>query len=110
MERARKAGVAIAAGSDMWFLWPEKTRGQATLLELEGLVAEGMTPAEALRAATITAAELLGWQDRVGEIAAGKLADIIALDGDPLQRIGDLQSVRFVMKGGVVVRSEYVAK
>jgi len=110
MERAAKAGVAIAAGSDMWFLWPEKTRGQATLLELEGLVEEGMTPAEALKAATITAAELLGWQDRVGEIAAGKFADIIALDGDPLQKISDLQFVRFVMKGGAVVRSEYVPR
>lgn len=65
----------------------------------------GLTPIEAIRAATVTAAELMGWQDRVGSIAPGKYADIIAVPGDPLSDISVLRNVQFVMKGGDVVKN-----
>jgi imidazolonepropionase-like amidohydrolase len=106
LRRASSAGVKIAAGSDMWFLWPGRTRGQATLLELVGLVERGMSPADALKASTITAAEMMGWQDRVGSIEAGRLADIVAVKGDPLADVAVLQKIGFVMKGGEVVRND----
>jgi len=63
-----------------------------------------MTPIEAIRTATLSNAELIGWQDRVGAIEAGKYADLIAVQGDPLRDINALQNVRFVMKGGRVVK------
>ena len=55
---------------------------------------------EAIRVATLSNAELIGWQDRVGAIEAGKYADLIAVEGDPLRDIHALQNVKFVMKGG----------
>ena len=64
----------------------------------------GMTPAQAIRAATVTASELLGMQGQVGTIEVGKYADIVAVPGDPLKDITVLQKVDFVMKGGVVVK------
>lgn len=106
LQRALKAEVRIAFGSDMIFAFPGKTRGQASLLVLEALQSEGLAPLECVRAATVNAAELLGWQARIGTIEQGKLADIIALDGDPLKDISELQRVRFVMKGGVIVKDE----
>jgi imidazolonepropionase-like amidohydrolase len=63
-----------------------------------------MTPLEAIRTATLSNAELVGWQDRVGAIEAGKYADLIAVEGDPLRDIHALQNVSFVMKGGRVVK------
>lgn len=66
----------------------------------------GMTPAQAIMSATSLTAELLGWEDQVGEIAAGKYADIIAVHGDPLADISELEDVDFVMKGGVVYKSK----
>lgn len=102
--RARNAGVRLAAGSDMWFRYPEKTRGQATVIAFEGLQEAGFSPAEVLRAATLDAAKVMGWEDRVGSLEAGRFADLIAVDGDPLAGVGALHGVRFVMKGGVVVR------
>lgn len=104
--RARKAGVRIAAGSDMWFRYPEKTRGQATVIAFEGLEEAGLSPAEVLRAATVDAAKVMGWEDRVGSLQAGRFADLIAVDGDPLATVSALHGVRFVMKGGVVVRGK----
>ncbi len=65
----------------------------------------GMTPAQALRTATTTNAELIGWADRVGTIEKGKFADLIAVAGDPLADITEMQRVKFVMKGGQVVRN-----
>ena len=62
----------------------------------------GMTPAQAIRAATVTASELLGMQNQIGTIEVGKYADIVAVPGDPLKDITVLQKVDFVMKGGVV--------
>lgn len=106
LERALKAGVRIAAGSDVFFVYPGKTRGQASLLMLETLRIEGMTAFDCIRAATVNAAELLGWQDRIGAIEAGKLADIIAVEGDPLKDLSEFQRVRFVMKDGYVIKDE----
>jgi len=109
MDRARKFGVKMVAGSDMWFRYPGKTRGQATLLTLDAMQEYGIPPSEVLRDATFNAAELLGWSDRVGTLTAGKFADLIALDGDPLKDVNELNKVRFVMKGGTVVRDEFHA-
>ncbi len=64
----------------------------------------GMTPAQAIRSATVVSAELLGWEDRIGQIAPGMYADIVAVDGDPLADVAELEDVDFVMKGGVVYK------
>ena len=64
----------------------------------------GMTPAQAIQSATTVSAELLGWEDRVGRIAPGMYADIIAVNGSPLEDIRELEDVDFVMKGGVVYK------
>jgi imidazolonepropionase-like amidohydrolase len=66
----------------------------------------GMTPAEALRAGTMNGAELLQWQDYVGSITKGKFADIVAVSGDPLADISETQRVKFVMKGGEILRND----
>jgi imidazolonepropionase-like amidohydrolase len=68
------------------------------------MVKYGMTPVQAIRSATLTAAELLGMQDKLGTIEAGKYADIVAVPGDPLRDVTDLEKVNFVMKGGVVYK------
>ncbi len=107
IDRARKFGVKMVAGSDMWFHYPEKTRGQATLLTLDAMQKYGIPPAEVLRDATLNAAELLGWTDRVGSIAPGRFADLIALDADPLRDVNELNKVKFVMKGGAIVRDDF---
>jgi len=65
----------------------------------------GMPPADVIRAATVNAADLLGWQDRVGALEAGKFADIIAVSGDPLTDATELEKIQFVMKGGEVVKN-----
>jgi imidazolonepropionase-like amidohydrolase len=97
--RAWRAGVPIAMGSDAVLgMFGENTR------ELEWFVAAGLTPAAALRAATADAARLLGEQERLGRIAPGFAADIIAIAGDPLADIRAVtRRVRWVMKGGEVV-------
>nr|XP_061812198.1 uncharacterized protein LOC133603063 [Nerophis lumbriciformis] len=66
----------------------------------------GMTPAQALQSATSVSADLLGWADRVGEISPGRYADIIAVDGNPLEDISEMEDVTFVMKGGIVYKGE----
>jgi imidazolonepropionase-like amidohydrolase len=103
LKRAMKFGVPIAAGSDMYLSMPGKTRGQASLLVYEAYQQSGMTPMEIIHAATRNAAELLGMQDRVGTLETGKLADIIAVPGDPLQDVKALEHAKFVMKGGTVI-------
>ena len=98
--RAMKAGVKIAFGTDAggfaWTVNPAK--------EFAYMVKWGMTPAQALRSATTAAAELLGWSDQVGSIEAGKFADIVAVPGDPLADVSQLEKVDFVMKGGKVYK------
>jgi imidazolonepropionase-like amidohydrolase len=99
--RAMKAGVKIAFGTDAggfdWKVNPAKEFGY--------MVKWGMTPGRAIQAATASAAELLGMQDKVGTIEAGKLADIVAVPGDPLKDVTLLEHVDFVMKGGKVVKA-----
>ena len=70
------------------------------------MVKYGMTPAQAIRAATSSAADLIGHAQDVGTIEAGKYADIIAVDNDPLADVRSLEHVSFVMKGGVVYKNE----
>jgi imidazolonepropionase-like amidohydrolase len=72
--------------------------------EFEALVRGGMSPLEAIRAATVNAATLLGWQEQAGAIEGGKFADVIAVEGDPLKDISEIRRVRFVMANGVVVK------
>ena len=71
------------------------------------MVKLGLTPLQSIQAATTNAADLLGWSDKIGTLEAGKWADIIAVDGDPLQDVTTLEKVKFVMKGGQVVKNEY---
>lgn len=103
--RILKSGVKFTTGSDMWFDYPGKTRGEATALMFGALKELGMSPADVVRAATVNAAESLGWQDRIGTVEPGKLADIIAVAGDPLVDVTQLEHVQFVMKGGEVVKN-----
>jgi imidazolonepropionase-like amidohydrolase len=97
--RAHRAGVRIAMGSDaVYWMFGQNTR------ELGWLVQAGMTPAEALESATVNGAELLGMADRLGRVAPGYWADIVAVEGDPLGDVDVvIEGVRWVMKGGVVV-------
>lgn len=106
LRRAKKLGVPIAAGSDMYFTMPGMNRGQASLLVYEAYAEAGLTPMEIIRAATNNAAELLGMQKMIGTIEVGKLADIIAVPGDPLKDVRALEHAKFVMKGGAVVKSQ----
>jgi imidazolonepropionase-like amidohydrolase len=106
LQRAKKMGVPIAAGSDMYLSMPGKNRGQASLLVYEAYAEAGMTPMEIVQAATRNAAELLGMLDRIGTLEPGKLADIIAVPGDPLKDVKALEGAKFVMKDGTVVKNE----
>src|ERR1700732_3363410 len=106
VQRVMKSGVKFAAGSDMCWYYPGKTRGQATATMFPTLQKSGMPALDIVRAVTTNAAEMLGWQDRVGSIEPGKFADLVAVDGDPIADITELERVRFVMKDGQVVRNE----
>ena len=76
-------------------------------LDFEALVKRsGMTPARVIQSGTIVNAEVMGWQNDIGSITKGKFADLVAVSGDPLADITELQRVRFVMKGGKVVRHD----
>src|SRR5580692_927406 len=74
--------------------------------EFEWLVKHGMAPAKAIQLATMVDAEAMGWQNDIGSLEKGKFADIVAVSGDPLKDISELQRVKFVMKGGKVVRND----
>jgi imidazolonepropionase-like amidohydrolase len=106
VQRVLKAGVKFAAGSDMCWFYPGKTRGQASVSTFHNLHDAGMPPLDVIRAITVNAAEMLGWQDRIGAIEAGKFADLVAVSGDPIADITELERVRFVMKDGQVVRND----
>ncbi len=99
--RAFREGVKVAFGTDA-AVYPHGLNAH----EFAVMVKLGMTPLTAIQAATINGADLLGWSDRVGSLEPGHFADLIAVDGDPLQDVTVLQNVRVVMKGGVVVKEE----
>jgi imidazolonepropionase-like amidohydrolase len=106
LARAIKAGVRIAAGSDLYYQVPGRTRGQASLAVFRSYAAAGMSPLQIVRAATADAAELLGTREKIGVLEGGAAADLVAFDGDPLSDVTELGRARFVMKGGQVVRDE----
>jgi len=106
VQRVVRSAVKFAVGSDMCWFYPGKTRGEASATMFTALRKAGMPPADILRAVTASAADMLGWADRVGAVEPGKFADLVAVAGDPLADIGELEHVRFVMKGGQVVRND----
>jgi imidazolonepropionase-like amidohydrolase len=98
-QRAAKAGVKIAYGTDAG-VYPHGWNAK----QFAHMVRWGLSPMQAIQAATVNAAELLGWSDRVGAIEPGRFADIIAVEGDPLADVTMLERIGFVMKGGEIVR------
>lgn len=105
VRRALQMGVKIALGTDA-AVYPHGNNA----LEFVLMAADGMPPAQSLRTGTSSAAELLGLADKIGTLEPGKLADIVAVPGDPLQDIRATQSVLFVMKEGVVYRNDRAQK
>jgi imidazolonepropionase-like amidohydrolase len=97
--KAHEAGVRMAFGTDAG-VYPHGNNGK----QFAYMVQYGMTPMEAIQAATVNAAELLGWPGDVGAIESGSYADLIAVRGDPLEDIRELEDVRFVMKGGEIFK------
>jgi imidazolonepropionase-like amidohydrolase len=93
------AGVPVAMGSDTG-PFPHGTQAREFIL----MVKYGMTPLASLQAGTLNGAKLLGWQGELGALKADYLADVIAVAGNPLQNINAVESVTFVMKGGVVYK------
>ncbi len=102
-KKAFQSGVKIGMGTDA-AVYPHGLNAHELGVYVNKL---GMTPLQAIQTATINDADLLGWSDKVGTIEPGKWADIIAVDGDPLMDVTILQHVKFVMKGGNVVKNEY---
>jgi len=101
--KAIKKGLKIALGTDAGgFDWKKVNQAK----EFEYYVQYGMTPMQAIRTGTSVAAELLGWSDKAGTIEAGKWADLVAVSGDPLKDISELQRVKFVMKAGALYKNE----
>jgi imidazolonepropionase-like amidohydrolase len=101
--KAIQKGVKIALGTDAGgFDWKKVNQAK----EFEYYVQCGMTPMQAIRAGTSVASELLGWSDTAGTVEAGKWADLVAVSGNPLKDITELQKVKFVMKGGVIFKNE----
>jgi len=98
IETAFKAGVKVAFGTDA-AVYPHGLNAR----EFAVMVKLGLTPMQSIQAATVNAADLLGWSDRVGAIEPGRFADIIAVPGDPTTDVTQLEHPSFVMKGGVVV-------
>lgn len=101
-KKAFAAGVKIGFGTDA-AVYPHGLNAH----EFAVYVRLGMTPLQAIQTATVNDADLLGWSDKVGTIEPGKFADIIAVDGDPLADVTTLERVKFVMKGGDVVKNGY---
>jgi imidazolonepropionase-like amidohydrolase len=103
--RAWQAGAKIAFGTDAG-VYPHGDNAK----QFAKMVEWGMKPTDAIQAATVKAADLLGWADKVGAVETGHYADIIAVSGDPTSDVKVLESVKFVMKGGVIVRNDIAAK
>ena len=106
VQRVMKSGVKFAAGSDMGWFYPGKTRGEASISRFPTLHKAGLPSLDVIRAITTNAAEMLGWQDRIGAVEPGKFADLVAVAGDPIADITELERVQFVMKNGEVVRND----
>jgi imidazolonepropionase-like amidohydrolase len=104
-KKAFAAGVKVAFGTDA-AVYPHGLNAG----EFHVYVKLGMAPLAAIQTATINAADLLGWTKQVGTLEPGKFADIIAVDGDPTKDVTILEHVKFVMKGGVVYKNEYMKK
>jgi imidazolonepropionase-like amidohydrolase len=96
------SGVKVAFGTDAG-VYPHGLNAR----EFAVMVQLGLTPLQSIQAATINAADLLGWPEKTGAIEPGKWADLIAVDGDPLRDVTTLERVKFVMKGGELVKNEY---
>ena len=96
------SGVKVAFGTDA-AVYPHGMNAH----EFAVMVKLGLTPLQSIQAATVNAADLLGWSGKVGTLSPGAWADIIAVDGDPSKDVTTLEHVRFVMKGGEIVRNEY---
>jgi imidazolonepropionase-like amidohydrolase len=105
VRRAIKLAVAhrvpIALGTDSG-VFPHGTNAREFFLLVEW---GGLSPIQAIQAGTSTGAKLLGWDDRIGSLATGKLADIVAVDGDPLADISRMQHPVFVMKDGIIYKN-----
>jgi imidazolonepropionase-like amidohydrolase len=99
--RAVRGGARMAFGTDGG-VYPHGGNAK----QFAYMVQYGMTPMQVIQAATVDAAELLGWSDRVGSVEPGKYADLIAVSGDPLADVRALENVGFVMKGGEVVKNQ----
>jgi imidazolonepropionase-like amidohydrolase len=97
--KAYEAGAKLAFGTDSG-VYPHGDNAK----QFSKMIEFGMKPVDAIQAATINAADLIGWADKVGALEKGHFADVIAVDGDPLADVKVLESVKFVMKGGKVVR------
>ncbi|MEP6902656.1 MAG: amidohydrolase family protein [Actinomycetota bacterium] len=99
-QKAVTAGVKVTYGTDAG-VYPHGWNGKQFFY----MVKFGLTPMQAIQAATVNGADLLGWSDTVGSISAGKYADIIAVTNDPLQDVKVLENVEFVMKGGTIYKN-----
>jgi imidazolonepropionase-like amidohydrolase len=100
-QKAARAGVKLAFGTDAG-VYPHGLNAR----QFAHMVRWGLTPMQAIQAATVNAADLIGWKEKVGAIAPGRYADLIAVDGDPTADVTLLENVKFVMKGGMVVVSK----
>src|SRR5579863_9306730 len=96
------SGVKVAFGTDA-AVYPHGLNAH----EFAVMVKLGLTPLQAIQAATVNAADLLGWSGKVGSLEPGAWADVVAVDGDPVKDVTTLERVKFVMKGGEVVKNEY---
>ncbi len=102
---AWQSGAKIAFGTDSG-VYPHGDNAR----QFAKMVEWGMKPIEAIQAATLSAADLLGWSDKVGTLETGHYADMIAVSGDPLVDVRTLESVKFVMKGGIVARNDFAGR
>jgi imidazolonepropionase-like amidohydrolase len=102
---AMKLGVKIANGFDPASAEAHGKNAQ----EIIAMSKLGLPPIEAIRAASTNAADLMGWSDKIGSIEAGHYADLIAVSGDPVSDIGELDHVKFVMKGGAIVKNDFAS-
>jgi len=102
--KAWKAGARMAFGTDAG-VYPHGWNAK----QFRHMVKWGLTPMQAIQSATTSAADLIGWKDKVGQLAPGFYADLVAVPTDPLADITVLEKIPFVMKGGAIVKNELTA-